>query len=117
MVWKGVTRRGIKNETNLTVSDIRTAGQKAWAIGLPLDANPHPPNTRLSGWWSEGWHMAMRAAVGDAWELGEEAFRNGRTLDDNPFPAGEPSAHRIWREGWQSGQDGHIDNLPRGKRR
>ena len=117
MTKKVFTRRGGKNETKLTASDIRSAGHGAWAEGMPLDANPHPPDTRLASWWSEGWHIAMRTAAGDAWELGKEAFRNGRTLDDNPFPAGEPLARRLWGEGWQSGQDGHIDNVPKGRRR
>ena len=117
MAGKDFTRRGAKNEAKLTVSDIRNAGHWAWAKGMLLDTNPHPPDTRLASWWSEGWHMAMRSAVGDAWELGEEAFRAGKTLDDNPFPAGEPSALRVWREGWQSCQTDHIDTSPRGKRR
>jgi hypothetical protein len=117
MAGKVFSRRGGKNETKLTASDIRSAGHDAWAVGMSLNANPHSSNPRLSSWWSEGWDMAMNAATADAWKLGEEASRNGKTLDDNPFPAGEPLARRLWGEGWQSGQDAHIDNSPRGKRR
>ena len=117
MVGKDVTRRGAKNESKLTASDFRGAGQKAWANGLPSNANPHALNPRLSSWWREGWDMAMNAATADAWKLGEEASRNGKALDDNPFPTAEPSARRLWGEGWQSGQDGPVGHRPRGKRR
>lgn len=50
-------------------------------------------------------------AAGDAWQLGNQAFRDGKNLDDNPYPAGTTSAEE-WRAGFNQACEDELRGCP-----
>lgn len=50
-------------------------------------------------------------AAGIAWQLGNQGFRDGKTLDDNPYPAGTTAAEE-WCAGFNRACEDELRGCP-----
>lgn len=52
-----------------------------------------------------------RPVAGEAWQLGNQAFRDGKNLDDNPYPTETASAEE-WRAGFSCACEDELRGCP-----